>query len=123
MSEIVGKNAAVRTGGNIIVGIKSWTLDITADALDKTDFSDSGHRTYLAGLDGWSGSFEGFPQPGRSSSATIGTTYLGSFFVSATGGECYSGSIIITGQHPSVSVDGVGTISYDFQGSGALGFG
>lgn len=120
MSEVVGKTATVKIGGNVIVGIKSWTIDFGADVLDKTDFQDGGHRSFLAGLDGWTGSFEGYGQPGWSLSCNVGSTYGGSFYVDKVGGSYYSGSIIITGAHPAVTVDGLDTISYDFQGTGAL---
>lgn len=120
MAEVVGKTATVKTGGNVITGIRSWALDFTADVLEKTDFQDSGHKTYLAGLDGWSGSFEGFGQPGWSLSCKVGSTYSGSFFVSAASGSYYSGAIIITGAHPATAVDGQATVSYDFQGTGEL---
>ncbi len=123
MSEVVGKTASVQLGTNVIAGIKSWTIDFTADALDITDFNDSGHRAFLAGLDSWSGSFEGFGQPGWSTSAAVGTTYMGSFYVSSATSDCYSGSIIITGASPSQAVDGVAMVSYTFQGTKALGFG
>lgn len=120
MAETVGKTAAVRTGTALVVGIRAWTLDFTADALETTDFGDSGHKTFLAGLDGWSGSFEGFGQPGWSLAAVVGTTYAGSFYVDNSAGSCYSGSIIITGSHPATAVDGQSVISYDFQGTGVL---
>lgn len=123
MAEIVGKNARVRVGSKIITGIRAWTLDFTADTLETTDFDDSGHKTFLAGLDGWTGSFEGFGQPGWSTSCTVGSTYSGSFYVSTSDGNCYSGQIIITGAHPATAVDGQATISYDFQGTGAIGYG
>lgn len=118
--EAVGKLARVFCSTTKIEGIRSWTIDFVADVLETTDFDDVGHKTFLAGLDGWTGSFEGFGQPGWSTSAALGSTYVGSFYVSASTGSYYSGSIIITGVHPATSVDGQATVSYDFQGTGAL---
>jgi len=43
-----------------IDGIKSWTLDYTADTLDATDFDSAGFKEYIVGASGWSGSFEGY---------------------------------------------------------------
>lgn len=122
MAEVVGKNARVFCATNKIEGIRAWTIDYTADTLETTDFDDSGHKTFLAGLDGWTGSFEGFGQPGWDTNAALGTKYGGSFYVSASTGSYYSGSILITGVHPATSVDGQATVSYDFQGTGALVF-
>jgi len=106
------------TGAVIVAGMKSWTIDYTLDALDTTDFADSGLRTYIAGLSGWSGSFEGFKDgaPGL----VPGTSYVLHLRESATTTEQYSGTVIITGLHGSASVDGVVTQSYDFMGSGTL---
>ena len=107
---------------NIIAGIREWSIDYTADALETTDFDDSGHKTFLAGLDGWTGSFSGFGQSGWSTNAALGTTYGGNFYVSASTGSYYSGSIIIVGVSPATAVDGQATVSYSFQGTGALIF-
>jgi len=120
MAEAVGKVARVKAGGTVVAGIRAWTLDYSADALETTDFDDSGHRTYLAGLDGWTGSFEGFGQPGWSTGAALGTKYAGSFYVTDSAGSSYSGSIIIIGVSPATAVDGQATVSYSFQGTGAL---
>lgn len=123
MAEIVGKNARVKAGGTKLAGIRDWSIDYTADTVETTDFDDSGHKTFLAGLDGWSGSFSGFGQPGWDTNAAVGTTYSGSFYVSASTGYCYSGQIIITGASPAAAVDGQNTVAYTFQGTGALGYG
>ena len=52
MAEISGKAGEVQVAGATVAGIKSWSVDYVADALETTDFGDSGHRTYIAGLDG-----------------------------------------------------------------------
>jgi len=118
MAEISGKAGEVTIDGTTVAGIKEWTLDISADALETTDLGDSGHRTYIAGLDGWSGSFTG-PRDGTEA-ASIGSSVSLVLKLSQTSGQQYSGTAIITGIHPSVSVDGVAMITYDFQGTGAL---
>lgn len=122
MAEVVGKIARVKVGNSVIAGIRDWSIDYTADALEKTDFDDVGRKTFLAGLDGWTGSFNGFGQPGWATGAALGTQYKGSFYVSSSAGSYYSGSIIITGVSPAVAVDGLATVSYTFQGTGALIF-
>jgi len=117
MAEISGKAGEVQVAGATVAGIKSWSIDYTGDALETTDFGDSGHRTYVPGIDGWSGSFEGFKDGAPKG---IGAEIALVLKESATANQLYTGQAIITGSHPSVDVDGIVGISYDFQGTGAL---
>jgi hypothetical protein len=117
MAQISGTAGEVRVAGATVNGIKSWTLDYVQDALETTDFGDSGVRTYLPGLSGWSGSFEGFKD---AAPTAIGSEIALILMESATASQLYTGQAILTGSHPSASVDGIVSISYDFQGTGAL---
>lgn len=117
MARLVGTAGKVTVAASEVVGIKSWKLDHTFDTLDGTGFDSSGHRTFLPGLDTWAGSFEGFKD---GAPLTIGTAIALELLQSATANQKYTGSAIISGAHPSVSVDGLNLISYDFQGTGAL---
>jgi hypothetical protein len=85
--------------------------------LDTTGFDSSGHRNYLPGLDGWSGSFEGYKD---GAPISIGTEVALLLKQSATATQDWGGQAIITGSHPGISVDGLSVISYDFQGTGAI---
>ncbi|MBA7602018.1 hypothetical protein ES703_09103 [subsurface metagenome] len=118
MTQISGKAGEVLVAAATVAGIKSWTLDYVSDALESTDFGDSGHRAYIPGIDGWSGSFEGFkdsaPKGIGSEIALILREYK-----TETGAR-YTGQAILTGSHPTVDVDGVVGIAYDFQGTGGL---
>ena len=117
MAQIAGKAGSVLVAAATVAGIKSWSVDYTGDPLDTTDFGDSGHRTYIPGIDGWSGRFEGFKDGAPQS---IGTEVALQLKESATAGQLYTGQAIITGAHPTVNVDGVVSVSYDFQGTGVL---
>jgi len=122
MAQIAGTAGSVytTTTGTAVAevsGIKSWTLDYVMDALETTDFGDSGKRTYIPGLSGWSGSFEGYKD---GAPKTIGTEALIEFRESTNSTQKWTGAAIITGIHPSVSVDGIVAVSYDFQGTGSL---
>jgi len=57
MAEQAGKNGSVTFTG-LTAGVKSWNLDGAADMLETTDYSDSGHKTFTGGLDGWTASCE-----------------------------------------------------------------
>lgn len=105
--------------------VRSWTIDYTADSLDTTDFSSTGDRTFIGGLRTWSGTYEclldGATAP-LSDSANVGAVITGTdiITITAASGRTYTGDAIVSGIHPSVSVDGVNVITYDFQGTGAL---
>lgn len=102
-----------------VAGVKSWTLDKTMEVADTTGFDSSGHRTFSPTIDAWSGSFEGFKD---GVPLTIGSVLLIELQESSTATQQYRGTAILTGVHPSVSVDGLVLYSYDFQGSGPLEF-
>ncbi len=119
MAKLAGKAGFVDTVGSgaagAVLGIKSWTLDYTTDALETTDFSVAGVRAYIVGCSGWSGSFEGYKD---AAPQTQGASLTLRLYENAT---CYwYGTALLTGTHPSTSFDGVVTVSYDFQGTGAL---
>ena len=102
-----------------IDGIKSWTLDYTADTLETTDFGSAGVKAYIIGGSGWSGSFEGFKDGaplgiGSEVYITLGESV-------ATASQNWIGKVLVTGAHPQTSHDGIVSYSYDFQGTGALG--
>ena len=117
MAQISGKAGEVQVAGATVAGIKSWTLDYVSDALETTDFGDSAHRTYIAGLDGWSGSFEGFKD---AAPTAIGSEIALVLKESTVTAQKWTGQAILTGSHPTVDVDGVVGISYDFQGPSTL---
>jgi len=122
MSHIAGKAGAVYatttgTTAAVINGIKSWSLDYVSEALETTDFGDSGHKTYIPGLDGWSGSFSGYKD---GAPTALGLQYILDLRESTNATQKWTGSALITGIHPTVDVDGVVGVSYDFQGTGAL---
>jgi len=100
-----------------IDGIKSWTLDYTADTLDATDFNDAGVKAHIIGGSGWSGSFEGFKD---TTPLGIGSEVYLVLGESTTAYQNWIGKVIITACHPVASHDGIVTYGYDFQGTGAL---
>ena len=101
----------------VLDGVKSWTLDYTADTLEVTDFADAGVKTHIIGGFGWSGSFEGFKD---GVPLSIGSEVYLVFGESTTAYNTWIGKAIITGAHPNTSADGIVTYSYDYQGTGSL---
>ena len=116
MAHISGKAGQVDAASNV-TGVKSWTLDYTADPLETTDFADAGVKSYVIGGSGWSGSFEGLKDGVPISIGSEVYLVLGE---SSTASQNWIGKVIVTGAHPNTAFDGVVTYSYDFQGTGAL---
>ena len=108
---------------SIVDGIKSWSLDYTLDTMDTTDFADGGTtphpRSFLPGLSGWSGSFEGY-KDGVPKALSFSSAVKLVLAETITAGQNWIGDAFITGIHPNVSVDGVISYTYDFVGTGAL---
>ena len=115
--QITGNSGEVQIAAATVDGIKNWTVDYVVDVLDATALADSGRRTYIAVISGWSGNFEGYKD---SAPTGIGSLVALILEESTDPTEKYTGQAILTGLHETVSVDGVVGISYDFQGIGAL---
>ncbi len=116
-------------------GFFNWNIDNTADVVETTAFEDSGHRAFLATLDGWTATAERhwidkglFVAVG---SETIKPIIIAKFYIddsdSAKGigsdsdtGDRYEGYCIVTGLSPSQAVDTLLNESLSFQGTGRL---
>jgi len=116
MAHYAGLAGEVDNGASV-TGIKSWSLDYVVDMLETTDFGDSGKKTYVAGLSGWSGSFEGYKD---GAPIAIGTSITITLKETQTATQKWTGTAFISAVHSNTSVDGVVTYSYDFQGTGTL---
>jgi len=127
MSRYAGKTGEVKIaphGGTLaaIVGVKSWEIDAKCDAVDVTGMDSGGAKEFLSGLTEWNGTVECFVD---SSELQIldeireGVPCDVAFAVQ-TGGLTFSGTGVITGIKPSVSVEGAVTLSLTIQGSGGL---
>ena len=116
-NELSGKLGEVQVAASTVGGIKSWTIDYTIDALETTDFADVGVKSYIAGISGWSGSFEGYKD---GAPTAIGAIIALKLRESTNATQQYTGQAILTGSHETVAIDGVVSIAYDFQGTGAL---
>ena len=117
MAHLAGKAGQVDAASEV-TGVKSWTLDYTADTLETTDFADAGVKSYIIGGTGWSGSFEGLKD--GAPLALAGASVAIALKESQTATQKWTGSAFITGIHASTASDGIVTYGYDFQGTGAL---
>lgn len=123
-------------GGNVKIGavpsvvgeVNQWKLDIDAAALETTNFSSGGWKEFIAGLKDWTGSFDANwdvandtnGQAVIQSNMFAGTSMTVELDVDGT--HKYTGSILVTKSSIDAQVKGIITISYTFQGTGALAF-
>jgi len=117
---IAGKSGKLGIGANTVVDI-----NLGVDALDVTALGDD-WKKFLAGLKEWSASAEGFYSVHTDTlgQKALQDAYLAStevslkLFVNAT--NFYSGSAFISGLSVEDPVDDTVSISFEFQGTGAL---
>ena len=117
--EVAGYGGSI-TCTNLTAGVKSWKIDLKADALETTDYSDAGIRHYdVVGLKGWSGSCE-VNWDATNIGLVIGAIITTLVFT-VVAGKTYSGATaIVTGIGVGSIVDGLVSMSVSFQGSGIL---
>ena len=99
-----------------IAGITSWNVDYTVAMLDTTDFSASGIRSVIPGVEQWEGSFAGYKDgaPRALGSATTVNLWLAE---SASAGNIWKGTAYINGVHANTNFDGIVGYNYDFTGT------
>ena len=120
MARVRGCGGDVKIGTITQTGMREWSLDYTVNILDGRGFDDNCEPHPIVGMIEWGGSFRG-PKDGapitpfaevdlalQETATTTGTT------------QEWRGSAIITGIHPTASVDGLVEYSYDYTGKGAL---
>lgn len=126
---IAGKNGKViiGTGTSKVVGIKSWSLELSLDTLEITALGDE-WKNYIAGLKEWSASSEGdyevtsdtTGQDALQTAYLAGSTVTVKLYVDSS--NYYTGTAYINSLSIEDPVDDVVTISIEFTGTGALTF-
>lgn len=126
---IAGKagKVIIGTGTSKVVGIKSWSLELSLDTLETTALGDD-WKNYIAGLKEWSASSEGdyevtsdtTGQEALQTAFLNGTAVTLKLYVDAT--NYYTGSAYINSLSIEDPVDDVVNISIEFTGNGTLTF-
>lgn len=121
MARLSGKSGSISVGGSQLLHCNEWELTYEGEAVDVTGMDDNGVKTFIPGLTSWSGNASGF----LDSTQTLPTPCASIVNISLvdsrdTGGNTYSGSVIITQVTYSTTVDGSVKWSVNFQGTGAL---
>lgn len=127
---ITGHSGSCTVGASAITEAKAWSLDVSQDVADITNFSSAGWKESAATLKSWSGSitvlFDGGADTGQAAliaGATSGTSVALVLTTSAAGAgtsEKFSGSAIITSMPITNEVSGIIEVSFSFTGTGAL---
>ena len=117
MARVRGCGGSVLIGTVSATGIREWGLDYTVQVLDGRGFDSACNPNPVLGMIEWKGKFSG---PKDGAPLAMFATALLTLKESTTTGQSWSGSALLTGIHPSVSVDGLVEYAYDFEGVGTL---
>ena len=128
MAAVAGKSGVMQRGGVTVLSINSWSMDLDNDMRDHTAFSTGTlqYRTFLPGLSQWSGTFSGFfnaastAQNDEIALSLTPTTSTIILELDKDAGGSFTGNTFISSLGAAVDVDGDSTISFGFQGTGAL---
>jgi predicted secreted protein len=122
---IAGKAGKLSIGTNQVSSIESWSLDLGLDTLEITALGDQ-WKKFIAGLKEWSASAEG---SFLIHTDTNGQTALQTAFLNGTEVQLrlylnltnyYAGNAFISSLSVEDPVDDKVSVSFEFQGSGAL---
>jgi predicted secreted protein len=125
---IIGHEGSVTVASGSMGNAKAWSLDLSQETVDITDFDSNGWKESTATLNSWSGSITAiFDASGTAEGALqTGLTGGSSVALELTLGDgsgsydVYSGSAIITGQSVTNDVNGIVEATFSFEGTGAL---
>lgn len=127
MGTHTGRLGSVKVGANTVAEVKSFSVEETGDTAEDTSMGDQ-WRTFKPTLNSWSGSVEAqldeTDSTGQGALTTNAEVALKLYPDGESSGDVeLSGNAIVTGVSRSVSFDGIVTISFTFQGNGALTIG
>jgi len=125
---IKGYQGSVTVAAGAMGNAKAWSLDISQETVDITDFGSAGWKESVATLNAWSGSITAiFDASGTAEGALQTGLTAGSVVALAlqmgdgTGSyDVYTGNANITSQSVSNDVNGIVEVTFNFEGTGAL---
>jgi len=122
MAVIKGKDGTVAlTGSTAIANVTSWSITQEADLLETSAMGTGGDKTYVGSLKSWSGSVECFlDTTAQHTSLPVGTVVDLTLDTDGSSGSVYSGDAVITSANVTVGAADIVTVSFDYQGTGAL---
>ena len=125
---IKGYEGSVTVAAGAMGNAKAWSLDISQETVDITDFGSAGWKESVSTLNSWSGSITAiFDASGTAEGALQTSLTAGSVVALAlqmgdgTGSyDVYTGNANITSQSVSNDVNGIVEVTFNFEGTGAL---
>lgn len=127
---IKGYQGSVTVAGNASAmgNAKAWSLDISQETVDTTDFGSSGWKESVSTLNSWSGSITAIFDASGDDEGDLQTALIGGAAISldlqlgdGTGSyDKYTGSANITSQSITNDVNGIVEATFNFEGTGAL---
>jgi hypothetical protein len=125
---IQGHSGSVTVETGAMGNAKSWSLDISQETVDTTNFGSSGWKESTATLNGWSGSITAIFDASGTAEGALQTGLTGGSSVTldlqmggGTGSyDKYSGEAIITSQSVTNDVNGIVEVTFNFEGTAAL---
>ncbi len=126
MAMIHGKGGSVTWAGSGAVGaeITSWSLSATADTAESTNMASASQwKEFLAGFKGWTATVEVNWDSGDTTiEAMLGSGPAQLDLEMVDAGANLTGNAIGIGMDMTTDMNSQITISYSFQGSGALAY-
>ena len=124
MAVHAGSEGTVKIGSNTVAEIRSFSIDETHDAIEKTALGDS-YRSFTVGLRSWAGTIECWwdetDTNGQGAMDVGSSVTLNVYPEGADSGDTYlSGTAIISSKTISSSAEGMVEASFGVQGSGGL---
>ena len=124
MANHAGSEGTVKIGSNTIAEIRSFSVDESHDAIEKTAMGDS-YRSFTTGLKSWSGTIECWwdeTDTNGQGAMDIGSSVTVVFHPegSTSGDTILTGTALISSKTINSTAEGMVEASYSVQGSGGL---
>lgn len=125
---IQGHSGSVKVDSGAMGNAKAWSLDITQETADVTDFGSNGWKESTTTLKSWSGSITAIFDASGAAEGALQTNLVGGSTVSldlqagdGSGSyDKYTGTANITSQSITNDVNGIVEVSFNFEGTGAM---
>jgi len=104
------------TMAGLTVGVKSWVMNTVDDALETTVLADDQDREFIAGLNSFTGAFDG--NWDVANTLAVGESGVATFQVGNSGALTYSATIVVTQVDNENAFDGVVSGPITWQGTG-----
>lgn len=119
-----GKEGIVKVSDDDVMNVSKFTITESVDTSDTTEMK-APAETHLAGIPKWSGSIDAFYNPADTTGQVVlaigASVELGLYTDGDAVAKKYmSGTATVTSKSVEASFNGAVTVSFNFQGNGAL---